>query len=272
VSTSGHGSAAVTVILPHHDCAEYLGSAVGSVLAQDRPDLRLTVVDDCTPGEDWAAPLMPYASDPRLTVLRTSVNVGHLRIKNRVLESVTTPYVAFQDADDISLPGRLRHQLSVLEKDGADLVGCAYEYIDGTGRPTGRRRMPRNGNLWMRLGRSTVLLHPSSVVRLSVLRKLGGFDGTVRLGADTDFHLRASRLYRLRSLRKVLYRYRIWPESLTQSPRTGFGSAERTAYTQAMNEQERRRKEARSEAELMPLLVAPPNDVDFALTPVDLTV
>ncbi|MEU1056086.1 glycosyltransferase family 2 protein [Streptomyces sp. NPDC005876] len=269
MATAGPAAAAVTVILPHFDCAAYLGAAVASVLAQDRPDLRLTVVDDCSPDEKWVAELRPYASDPRLTVLRTSRNVGHLRIKNKVLESVDTPYVAFQDADDISLPGRLRHQLALLERDRADLVGCAYSYIDEAGRTTGRRRMPRNGNLWMRLGRTTVLLHPSSVVRRSVLHTLGGFDGTVRLGADTDFHLRAARLYRLRSVREVLYRYRIWPKSLTQAPGTGFGSAQRRAYTEAMTAQEQRRRRARTRAELMPLLIAPPNDIDFTLSPVD---
>ncbi|MEV0301449.1 glycosyltransferase family 2 protein [Streptomyces prasinus] len=270
MATAGPGGAAVTVILPHYDCAAYLGAAVGSVLSQDRPDLRLVVVDDCSPDEKWVPELHPYAGDPRLTVLRTSWNVGHLRIKNKVLESVDTPYVAFQDTDDLSLPGRLRHQLALLEKDAADLVGCAYSYIDEAGRTTGQRRMPRNGNLWMRLGRTTVLLHPSSVVRRSVLETLGGFDGTVRLGADTDFHLRAARLYRLRSVRKVLYRYRIWPKSLTQAPDTGFGSAERRAYTEAMTAQEERRRRARTREELLPLLVAPPNDIDFALTRIDL--
>lgn len=266
--TPAQTRAAVTVVLPHYDCADYVGQAVGSVLAQDRPDLRLVVVDDCSPDEAWTAALRPYAGDPRLTVLRTSENVGHLRIKNKVLETADTPYIAFQDADDISMPGRLRHQLALLERGKADLVGCAYEYIDASGQGTGRRRMPRNGNLWMRLGRSTVLLHPSSVVRREVLERLGGFDGTVRLGADTDFHLRAARLYRLRSVRSVLYRYRIWPQSLTQAPETGFGSAQRRSYTEAMNAQERRRREARTREELLPLLVAPPNDVDFRLEPV----
>ncbi|MER5358433.1 glycosyltransferase family 2 protein [Streptomyces sp. NPDC002785] len=262
--------AAVTVVLPHYDCADYLGPAAASVLAQDRTDLRLIVVDDCSPDDAWRSALRPYADDPRLVVLRTSENVGHLRIKNKVLERVDTPYVGFQDADDISLPGRLRRQLALLEGGKADLVGCAYECIDAAGRTTGHRRMPRHGNLWMRMGRSTVVLHPSTVVRREVLQRLGGFDGTVRLGADTDFHLRAARLYRLRSVRQVLYRYRIWPKSLTQAPETGFASTERRSYTQAMAAQERRRREARSREELLPLLVAPPNDIDFALEPIEL--
>ncbi|GLF92720.1 glycosyltransferase family 2 protein [Streptomyces yaizuensis] len=262
------GTTAVSVVLPHYDCARYVGDAVASVLAQDRRDLRLYVVDDCSPDESWTGALRPYTADPRLTVLRTTRNVGHLRIKNRVLERIDTPFVAFQDADDISLPDRLRHQLDRLERDRADLVGCAYEYMDAQGRATGRRRMPRHGNLWLRMGRTTVVLHPSTVVRREALARIGGFDGTVRFGADTDFHLRLARLYRLRSVRRVLYRYRIWPQSLTQSPETGFGSERRRAYTAAMTEQERRRRAARTREELLPLLVAPPNDIDFDLEPV----
>ncbi|MEU0666636.1 glycosyltransferase family 2 protein [Streptomyces lavendulocolor] len=261
---------ALTVILPHYDCAAYLGQAAGSVLGQDFRDLTLVVVDDCSPGDAWSAALRPFADDPRLVVLRTSRNVGHLRIKNAVLEHVRSPYVGFQDSDDISLPGRFRHQIALLERGRADLVGCGYECIDATGRVTGRRRMPRNGNLWMRLGRSTVALHPSTVVRGEVLRRLGGFDGTARLGADTDFHLRAARLYRLRNVGRVLYRYRVWPDSLTQAPETGFGSDARRAYTESLRRREEERRRAGSRAELLPLLIAPPNDVDFTLDPVDL--
>ncbi|WP_336320207.1 glycosyltransferase family 2 protein [Streptomyces lavendofoliae] len=260
---------ALTVILPHYDCAAYLGAAAGSVLGQDFRDLTLVVVDDRSPGDDWRAALRPFADDPRLVVLRTTSNVGHLRIKNAVLEGVRGPYIGFQDADDVSLPGRFRRQVALLDRGRADLVGCGYECIDASGRVTGRRRMPRYGNLWMRLGRSTVALHPSTVVRREALQRLGGFDGTARLGADTDFHLRAARLYRLRNVSRVLYRYRVWPRSLTQAPETGFGSEARRAYTESLRRREEARRRAGSRAELLPLLIAPPNDVDFGLEPVD---
>ncbi|MFD0385557.1 glycosyltransferase family 2 protein [Streptomyces stramineus] len=57
--TSAPDQAAVTVVLPHYDCANYLGAAAASVLAQDRTDLRLIVVDDCSPDETWTAALRP---------------------------------------------------------------------------------------------------------------------------------------------------------------------------------------------------------------------
>ncbi|MEU3183998.1 glycosyltransferase family 2 protein [Streptomyces sp. NPDC006923] len=261
-------TATLTVILPHYDCADYLGLAVESVLRQDFRDLVLVVVDDCSPDDAWTRTLRPFADDTRLVALRTSRNVGHLRIKNAVLERVRGPYVGFQDADDISLPGRFTHQVRMLASGRADLVGCGYEYIDDAGRVTGHRRMPRHGNLWMRLGRTTVAHHPATVIRRDMMDRLRGFDGTVRLGADTDFHLRAARLYRLRNTRRLLYQYRIWPKSLTQAPDTGFGSEARRAYTEAMTAQEHARRQARSREELLPLLAAPPNDIEFELRPV----
>lgn len=264
------GATALTVILPHYDCAAYLRPAVASVLGQDFRDLSLVVVDDCSPGDAWTGALLPFAADPRLLVLRTSRNVGHLRIKNAVLRRVRSPWVGFQDADDISLPGRFRQQVAMLAAGRAELVGCGYQYIDGAGRVTGHRRMPRNGNLWMRLGRSTVAHHPATVVSREALERLGGFDGTARLGADTDFHLRLSYLYRLRNTRRLLYQYRVWPGSLTQAAETGFGSSVRRAYTAAMTAQEQARRRAGSWKELLPLLLAPSNDVDFELRPVPL--
>jgi glycosyltransferase involved in cell wall biosynthesis len=258
----------LTVVLPHYRCAGYLPAAVESVLSQTMRDLRLIVVDDCSPGDDWLAGLARFRADPRLTVLRASRNVGHLRLKNAVLPRVTSPYVGFQDADDLSEPDRFSVQVDLLERDRADLVGCGYVTIDAEGRKVGQRLMPRNGNLWMRLGRSTVALHPTTVVRRSVFTRLGGFDGTALFGADTDFHLRLARLYRIRNTRRTLYRYRVWPQSLTAAPETGFGSPARQAYVARMVALEQERKRARGRAELLRLLVAPANDVTFELEPV----
>ncbi|GLY08381.1 MULTISPECIES: glycosyltransferase family 2 protein [Actinoplanes] len=255
----------LTVIVPHFRSAAYLPAAVRSVLTQSFRDLRLIVVDDCSPEDDWLGALAPFRGDPRLTVLRTSRNVGHLRIKNAVLPRVTSPYIGFQDADDESEPDRFLVQVAMLERGRADLVGCGYTQIDEEGREQGIRRFPRHGNLWVRMGRSTVVHHPTTVVRRSVFDRLGGFDGTAVFGADTDFQLRLARLYRIRSTRRLLYRYRVWPQGLTSASETGFGSPARREYTARMLAMEERRKRARSRSELLDLLVAPANDVAFDL-------
>jgi glycosyltransferase involved in cell wall biosynthesis len=257
----------LTVILPHYDCARHLGRAVASVLRQDFTDLRLVVVDDCSPNEDWVPVLRAFADDPRLAVFTTSRNVGHLRIKNAVLADLRSPYVGFQDADDESLPERFGRQVRALDRGRADIVGCAVEYVDDAGTPLRSRRFGRNGNLWLRLGRSFVTLHPATTVRREVLERIGGFDGTARVAADSDFHLRAAYLYRIRNLRTVLYRYCQRADSLTLAPETGFTSGLRQEYTKGMWEREQARRQARSTPALLPLLTAPGNDVEFSLRP-----
>jgi glycosyltransferase involved in cell wall biosynthesis len=255
----------LTVIVPHFHCATYLAESVASVLVQTYRNLRLVVADDHSPDDDWITALAPWKGDRRLTLLRASRNVGPLRLKNVVIESVSTPYIGFQDADDVSEPDRFARQLAVLERGRADLVGCGYRIIDAQGNSQGVRHMPRNGNLVHRLGRKTIALHPATVVRREVFTRLSGFDGTADFGSDTDFQLRVAWLYRIRNLRSPLYRYRAWAASLTAAPTTGFGSPARDECMRRMAELEQRRRHARGRAERLPLLVAPPNDVSFDL-------
>jgi glycosyltransferase involved in cell wall biosynthesis len=260
----------LTVILAHHQAERYLPAAVASVLNQELSRLRLVVVDDRSAGTGFLAALRPFAGDGRLEVYRTTRNVGHYRIKNRVMQDVDTPYVGLQDADDESHPERFARQTALLDRGSADVVGCGFVYVDEDGRELRRRRMPRNANLWLRLGRRFVLHHPTTALRRDVLEALRGFDGTARVAADSDFILRARHLYRLRNVPRVLYRYRVRPGSLMTAADTAPGSALREDYARRMRAREESRRRAPTRAALLPLLAAPPNDVDFELEPVRL--
>jgi glycosyltransferase involved in cell wall biosynthesis len=270
VTDIGPFTTSLTVVVPHFDCARFLGEAVSSVLDQEYRDLSVVVVDDASPAGDWLDALRPFASDERLTVLATSRNVGHYRIKNSLFPFIRSPYVGFQDADDVSHPQRFARQVRWLERGHADVVGCDFDCIDETGKVFARQRMVRRPNLWMRFGKSFTVMHPASVLRREVFEELHGFDGTATIAADTDFYLRAAYLFRLRNIRAALYRHRRWQGSLTARPDTGFGSPLRNAYAKAMRDRERARRAVRRRQDLLPLLRAQPNDVDVELRPVDL--
>jgi glycosyltransferase involved in cell wall biosynthesis len=270
VSDIGPFTAALTVVIPHFDSAQFLGTAVSSVLNQNYRDLSVLVVDDSSPTDEWKEALQPFSGDERLTVLATSRNVGHYRIKNTVFSLIRSPYVGFQDADDISHPQRFARQVRVLERGRADVVGCDFDCIDETGTPFERQRMVRNANLWMRFGKSFTVMHPASVLRREVLEQLHGFDGTATVAADTDFYLRAAYLFRIRNIRGALYQHRRWQGSLTARPDTGFGSPLRDDYAKAMRERERARRSVRHRRDLLPLLQASPNDMDVELALVQL--
>lgn len=260
----------VTVLLTHYRCERFLAEAIASILGQEGVDLRLLLVDDASPDDGWLAVARELAGDPRLAVYQSTVNVGHYRLKNRLLAEVRSPFVALQDADDVSEPRRLSRQIAEMERTGAHVLGCGFAYIAEDGEVLGERRMVRRCGLWLRLGKRFVSLHPTTVVRREVFDALVGYDGTARFAADDDFILRAVRLFRVRNLPEVLYRYRQRPDSLTGSPDTGHGSAAREAYRRGMLERVAQRRRLRGRDALLASLKAPPNDVEFELRRIDL--
>jgi glycosyltransferase involved in cell wall biosynthesis len=251
--------------MPHFGCEEFLGEAVDSILRQDLDDLVLVVADDASPTDRWRDVLGTRTRDPRLVLFRSDRNVGPYRLKNRLLEGVQSPFVAFQDADDRSHPARLRKQVLAIQRTGCVAVGCSFSYLSSQGILVRRKRMIRNVNLWICLGRSFVTLHGSMLVRRTALDELGGFDGTTHFGGDSDFTLRAAHLGRIRNLPDPLYDYRLRGTSLTGSSHTGLGSTARAEYARRMWMRERERR-ALPKAERHGALRAPVNDTEFVLT------
>jgi glycosyltransferase involved in cell wall biosynthesis len=258
----------VGVIMPHYDCAPYVAQAVQSILAQQDVSLRLVFVDDRSPSDDWKTALAPFLGDPRLVVLQTSRNVGPWRIGNWLFQCLRTPYIAFQDADDFSAPDRLRRQLDALEARRADIVGSAFYEISEAGEIQRLKTMPRHVNWAIARGHDHSILHGASLMRRSVLDRLGGFDGTDHhLGADTDFALRASFAARIRNVARPLYYYRQRAKSLTRAAATGIDSAVRATYRDRILREHRARRAAWWKSLLAngppPSLGNVPNDVDF---------
>lgn len=120
-----------SVVIPTHDRADLLGRAVASVLGQTVTDLEVIVVDD--------AGSVPVAvpPDPRVRVVRRSVNGGAGACRNTGVELATGRYVAFLDDDDTWVPDRLELALAGLAR--APIAVCWSRYADEP--PAPKRRL-----------------------------------------------------------------------------------------------------------------------------------
>ncbi|MGA2237021.1 MAG: glycosyltransferase [Terriglobales bacterium] len=103
----------ITVILPVFNGERYLAEAIESILAQTCKDFEFLIVDDAS--TDQTSAILARFGDPRIRVLRNDLNLGVARSLNKALRQATGKYVARQDADDVSLPGRLEKQVHFLE-------------------------------------------------------------------------------------------------------------------------------------------------------------
>lgn len=108
---------AVSIITTIFNAAPFLGEAIESVLAQrGAADWELLLVDDGSTDESARIASDYCARDPRLQLVTHpgGENRGISASRNAGLRRVRAPLVAFLDADDVWLPGKLRFQMDIL--------------------------------------------------------------------------------------------------------------------------------------------------------------
>jgi hypothetical protein len=157
--------------------------------------------------------------------------VGPFRIYNRLLPAVASPFIVLQDADDRSHPERLAKLMGTFRNRPVDVLGSAITKVDLLSRPLGETHAPEDVNQalrWRRRG--SVVLGATLAMRTEFVRQIGGFDGSTRMGADSDLVCRAVFAGRVANLDEVLVQVTVWDGSLTGSPQTGFRSRARARY------------------------------------------
>lgn len=121
----------VSVILPVYNRLHSLGDAIGSVLSQSYQNLELIVVDDASTVDLTA--VIDAIDDPRISFIRRPQNGGASAARNTGLEAATGDFIAFQDSDDIWLPGKLARQVEALCNSSDDvgvITGPKIGYVD----------------------------------------------------------------------------------------------------------------------------------------------
>ena len=103
-------------IIPAYNSAEYLLEGVGSILSQNYSPLEIIVVDDGS--TDNTAEII--RSMPGVKYYHQE-NLGPAAARNLGIQKSNGSFIAFHDADDISLAGRLSLQMQLL---------LNYPYLD----------------------------------------------------------------------------------------------------------------------------------------------
>lgn len=127
----------ISVVMPAYNCRKTIAQAVDSVLAQDGVDWELIIVNDASP-EPLDDVLGQYRGDRRIHYFKNKRNRGVSYTRNRGIRLSKGKWVAFLDADDCWMSGKLKKQLDLLEENHLVLCATARKLMDADGHMTGR--------------------------------------------------------------------------------------------------------------------------------------
>jgi glycosyltransferase involved in cell wall biosynthesis len=205
-------------LMPFRNAEAWIAEAVASMLADSGQNDELILVDDGS--TDNSCAVLP--EDPRIRLIRQGP-LGIVAALETGRKAARAPYIARMDADDLSLPGRLKAQVGVLEAQPqlAAIGGRGEIHADGEAVGEGMRRYVDwvNGldDLGQELLVESPLFHPAVCFRAAAVEAVGGY----REGAipeDYDLWLRlVSAGWKLANLPQNVVRIRDRPDRLTRS-------------------------------------------------------
>lgn len=224
----------ISVVMGVYNNASTLPSALASILSQKGVDLEFIVVDDGS--TDGSAAILDAAArgDPRLKVVHKK-NEGLTRALIEGCAMASAPWIARQDADDVSLPGRLKAQLDrARQPDSPDLVVCAavcrspegaamYEVFSPQEAAAARRKILEQGE--------TLCPHGAILMRTGSYRAAGGYREPFYFAQDLDLVTRLAERGRIAAVPEVLYAFLFSPSSIS-----GHHRGRQAEYRQLLRE------------------------------------
>ncbi len=212
----------ISVVMSVYNNAGTLAAAMDSILAQEGVDFEFIVVNDGS--SDRSASILDEMArrDTRIRAVHQE-NAGLTRALIRGCSLATAPWIARQDADDLSLPGRLKalHELALRHPD-AGLVASSAHYIGPndealcTVTRTTDSELARRQLLDQRIGPPA---HGCVMFSRDVYRQVGGYRACFYYGQDSDLWMRIAEVAGVVYTGEPLYCYRLSPSAISGGAR-----------------------------------------------------
>lgn len=212
----------VSVLMPLYDdgkedTRKYCKEAIASILAQTHKNFEIVLV--VSGKTDFAKKLAAKSKKIRLFEFQQEAipenrpaserTRGVVIARNLCLKHAKGKFVAFADADDISLPGRLKIQIEYLKKNPEiGLVGTTLDLIDEEGEEIGHLgAFESNDEIRKNMLRFPCVFQPTVLTYKEFIQKAGGYRQG-ELSEDYDLWVRMARIVKFHNLQKpqVLYR------------------------------------------------------------------
>lgn len=206
----------VSIVIPTHNRAEFLGAAVRSVLCQSFQDFEVVIVDDGS--NDCTSTMVDTFRDERIHYIRHRMRRGGAAARNTGIARASGEYVAFLDDDDEWFPEKLERQMNIMLASPPQVGGVytGYFIVNRSDGSTCGQVIARNrGYLYPPILAENLIGGTSSVVlRRACLERVGWFDETLPSFQDYDLWIRVARGFEFECIPEPLLKYFVHPHQV----------------------------------------------------------
>jgi glycosyltransferase involved in cell wall biosynthesis len=186
----------VSVCIPAHNAAAFLGEAIESVLSQECHDYDLVICDNASSDETPA--ICARYANRGLRYHRYEHLVGQAGNWNRCCDLALGQFMVLLHADDALEPGFVGRAVDLLERHPRVVLahsGVRHVTVDGREfareEPSPADRVVPGEEFFSRMLVDGCLVNPAGVmIRVAALRRAGRFSERIRWGVDWHMWLR----------------------------------------------------------------------------------
>lgn len=198
----------VTVIMPVYNGGVYLRDAMESILNQEFSNFEFLIIDDGS--TDDSIDIVRSYKDSRILLICNTSNLGISEAVNRGIENAHGLYIARMDCDDISLPERLKVQVTFMQENPQiDVCGGFIKTLGEKHEQIWPYEAKSDEIKCMLLFRSA-LANPSVVMRKSIFLDTEiRYNRSFRYAQDYDLWVRLAQKTSFANIPDVLLYYRL---------------------------------------------------------------
>lgn len=207
----------ISIVMATYNTSEnFLRASIESILNQSFKDFEFIIIDDCSTGSDREI-VLTYR-DNRIKLLSNSENKGLAASLNIGIKEASGKYIARMDADDISLPMRLKEQYNYLiNHTEIDIIST---YAKKMGEKNGYIISPTNSteSVDVHLFFGNVICHPTVMMKKEFLENNNLlYDERLKSGQDYELWSRSLMVGKINIIPKVLLYYRIHGKQISKT-------------------------------------------------------
>ena len=203
----------LTVLMPVHNAAPYLKEAIDSILTQTYTHFEFLIINDGS--TDQSDQIIRSYNDTRIRYVKNETNLKLIATLNNGIQLAKGTYIVRMDADDISLPERLQHQVDFMERN-PEVAICGTWFETFGEKNTIVKYKTDHQDIMYKMLYQCHLAHPTTIMRINQIKSFETiFDPFFAHAEDYDFFTRVGHKYKIANIPEVLLKYRVHPNSVS---------------------------------------------------------